>query len=66
MIGIVKIFDGKSGKGFIILFDGCIDVQFYVLVFNFCDVEEIIIGLCVEFCWINGLCGFLVVNVYFL
>ncbi|MBJ5009481.1 cold shock domain-containing protein [Salmonella enterica subsp. enterica serovar Derby] len=34
MTGIVKNFDGISGKGLIITSDGCLDVQLHVSALN--------------------------------
>ncbi len=53
MTGIVKTFDGKSGKGLITPSDGRIDVQLHVSALNLRDAEEITTGLRVEFCRIN-------------
>ncbi len=50
MTGIVKTFDGKSGKGLITPSDGRIDVQLHVSALNLRDAEEITTGLRVEFC----------------
>ena len=55
MTGIVKTFDGKSGKGLITPSDGRIDVQLHVSALNLRDAEEITTGLRVEFCRINGM-----------
>ena len=41
MTGIVKTFDGKSGKGLITPSDGRIDVQLHVSALNLRDAEEI-------------------------
>ncbi len=49
MTGIVKTFDGKSGKGLITPSDGRIDVQLHVSALNLRDAEEITTGLRVEF-----------------
>ena len=57
MTGIVKTFDGKSGKGLITPSDGRIDVQLHVSALNLRYAEEITTGLRVEFCRINGLRG---------
>ena len=43
--GIVKTFDGKSGKGLITPSDGRIDVQLHVSALNLRDAEEIIKAL---------------------
>ncbi len=40
MTGIVKTFDGKSGKGLITPSDGRIDVQLHVSALNLRDAEE--------------------------
>ena len=45
MTGIVKTFDGKSGKGLITPSDGRIDVQLHVSALNLRDAEEITTGL---------------------
>ena len=60
MTGIVKTFDGKSGKGLITPSDG----QLHVSALNLRDAEEITTGLRVEFCRINGLRGPSAANVY--
>ncbi|WP_024197317.1 cold shock-like protein CspF [Escherichia coli] len=64
MTGIVKNFDGKSGKGLIPPSDGRIDVQLHVSALNLRDAEEITTGLRVEFYRINGLRGPSAANVY--
>jgi len=64
MTGIVKTFDGKSGKCLITPSDGRIDVQLHVSALNLRDAEEITTGLRVEFCRINGLRGPSAANVY--
>ncbi|EOT7726157.1 cold shock-like protein CspF [Escherichia coli] len=64
MTGIVKTFDGKSGKGLITPSDGRIDAQLHVSALNLRDAEEITTGLRVEFCRINGLRGPSAANVY--
>ena len=64
MTGIVKTFDGKSGKGLITPSDGRIDVQLHVSALNLRDAEEIIPGLRVEFCRVNGLREPTAANVY--
>ncbi|NDY89523.1 cold shock domain-containing protein, partial [Escherichia coli] len=45
MTGILKTFDGKSGKGLITPSDGRIDVQLHVSALNLRDAEEITTGL---------------------
>ena len=64
MTGIVKTFDGKSGKGLINQSDGRIDVQLHVSAFTPRDAEVLIPGLRVEFCRVNGLRGPTAANVY--
>ncbi len=50
MTGIVKTFDRKSGKGFIIPSDGRKEVQIHISAFTPRDAEVLIPGLRVEFC----------------
>ncbi|EOC2688781.1 cold shock domain-containing protein, partial [Escherichia coli] len=50
MTGIVKTFDRKSGKGFIIPSDGRKEVQVHISAFTPRDAEVLIPGLRVEFC----------------
>ncbi|EJH8475732.1 cold shock-like protein CspH [Escherichia coli] len=57
MTGIVKTFDRKSGKGFIIPSDGRKEVQVHISAFTPRDAEVLIPGLRVEFCRVNGLRG---------
>ena len=54
MTGIVKTFDRKSGKGFIIPSDGRKEVQVHISAFTPRDAEVLIPGLRVEFCRVNG------------
>ncbi|EFI3527564.1 cold shock-like protein CspH [Escherichia coli] len=64
MTGIVKTFDRKSGKGFIIPSDGRKEVQVHIFAFTPRDAEVLIPGLRVEFCRVNGLRGPTAANVY--
>ena len=64
MTGIVKTFDRKSGKGFIIPSDGRKEVQVHISAFTPRDAEVLIPGLRVEFCRVNGLRGPTAANVY--
>lgn len=63
MTGIVKTFDRKSGKGFIIPSDGRKEVQVHISAFTPRDAEVLIPGLRVEFCRVNGLRGPTAANV---
>ncbi|MXG95725.1 cold-shock protein [Escherichia coli] len=51
MTGIVKTFDRKSGKGFIIPSDGRKEVQVHISAFTPRDAEVLIPGLRVELDW---------------
>lgn len=64
MTGIVKSFDGKSGKGLITPSDGRKDVQLHISAVNPHDSDILIPGMRVEFCRINGLRGPSAANVY--
>ncbi|HFZ8993133.1 TPA: cold shock-like protein CspF [Citrobacter freundii] len=64
MTGIVKSFDGKSGKGFITPSDGRKDVQVHISAVIPHESGTLHPGLRVEFCRINGLKGPTAANVY--
>ncbi|HAT3956136.1 MULTISPECIES: cold shock-like protein CspF [unclassified Klebsiella] len=64
MTGIVKSFDAISGKGFITPSDGRKDVLLHISAVYCSQSENLIPGIRVEFCRINGLNGPVAANIY--
>ncbi|MFY2450870.1 cold shock-like protein CspF [Enterobacter hormaechei] len=64
MTGIVKSFDGLSGKGLITPSDGRKDVLLHISAVNPGESELLIPGIYIEFCRINGLSGPMAANIY--
>ena len=64
MTGIVKTFDRKSGKGFIIPSDGRKEVQVHISALSPGEPTTISPGIRVEFRRVNGLRGPTAANVY--
>ncbi|MGK9175209.1 cold shock-like protein CspF [Yokenella regensburgei] len=64
MTGIVKSFDSLSGKGLITPSDGRKDVLLHISAFNTSESEQLLPGIRVEFCRINGLSGPVAANIY--
>ncbi|WP_072050444.1 cold shock-like protein CspF [Enterobacter hormaechei] len=64
MTGVVKSFDCKSGKGFIIPSDGRKDVFLNISALNNSESQTLSPGVRVEFYRINGLSGPVSANIF--
>lgn len=64
MTGVVKSFDCKSGKGFIISSDRRKDVFLHISALNNSESQTLSPGVRVEFYRINGLSGPMAANIF--